>query len=76
MRIRDSNALELIRERIQTPRPGKDDARTLIMAIQSERPKQREAEEVPEKLYRDALERLAISAELREDCLLYTSRCV
>lgn len=63
------NALELIRERIQTPMPGKDDARTLIMAIQSERPTHREAEEVPEKLYRDALERLAISAELREDTL-------
>jgi putative two-component system response regulator len=59
--------LEVIRERIQTPMPGKDDAREVIMAIQNLPGSQREAIDVPESLYRDALERLAVSAELRED---------
>ena len=59
--------LEVIRERIQTPMPGKDDARAVIMAIQKIPGSQKEEVEVPESLYRDALERLAVSAELRED---------
>ena len=61
------NALEVIRERVQTPMPGKDDVRALIKAIQTVPSSHREEVEVPEKLYRDALERLAVSAELRED---------
>ena len=59
--------LEVIRERVQTPMPGKDDARAVIMAIQRIPGSQKEEIEVPEALYRDALERLAVSAELRED---------
>ena len=59
--------LEVIRERVQTPMPGKDDARALMMAIQRIPGSQKEEIEVPESLYRDALERLAVSAELRED---------
>ena len=59
--------LEVIRERIQTPMPGKDDARAVIMAIQKLPGSQRDEIEVPESLYREALERLAVSAELRED---------
>ena len=59
--------LEVIRERIQTPMPGKDDARAVIMAIQKIPGSQKEEIEVPESLYRDALERLAVAAELRED---------
>ena len=61
--------LEVIRERVQTPMPGKDDARAVIMAIQKIPSAQREEIEVPESLYRDALERLAVAAELREDSL-------
>ena len=59
--------LEVIRERIQTPMPGKDDVRAVINAIQRTPGTQREEIEVPESLYRDALERLAVAAELRED---------
>lgn len=59
--------LEAIRERIQTPMPGKDDVRAVIMAIQKVPGAHREDVEVPEQLYRDALERLAVAAELRED---------
>jgi putative two-component system response regulator len=59
--------LEVIRESIQTPLPGKDDARTVIEAIQNTAGSQKVEIEVPESLYRDALERLAVSAELRED---------
>lgn len=61
--------LEVIRERVQTPMPGKDDVRAVIMAIQKVPGSQREEVEVPESLYREALERLAVSAELREDAL-------
>ena len=61
--------LEVIRERIQTPMPGKDDVRAVIMAIQKIPGSQREEVEVPEGLYREALERLAVAAELREDAL-------
>ncbi|MEO7252654.1 MAG: HD domain-containing phosphohydrolase [Casimicrobium sp.] len=61
--------LELIRERIQTPMPGKDDVRAVIMAIQKTPSAHREEIDVPEPLYRDAMERLAVSAELREDTL-------
>ncbi len=61
--------LESIRERVQTPMPGKDDVRAVITAIQKIPGAQKEEVEVPESLYRDALERLAISAELREDSL-------
>lgn len=59
--------LEAIRERVQTPMPGKDDVRAVIMAIQKVPGSQKEEIEVPEQLYRDALERLAVAAELRED---------
>ncbi len=59
--------LEVIRERVQTPMPGKDDVRAVIMAIQKMPGSQKEEIEVPEHLYRDALERLAVAAELRED---------
>ena len=59
--------LEVIRERIQTPMPGKDDVRAVINAIQRTPGTQREEIDVPESLYRDALERLAVAAELRED---------
>ena len=61
--------LELIRERVQTPMPGKDDVRAVIMAIQKTPSAHREEVDVPESLYRDAMERLAVSAELREDTL-------
>ena len=61
--------LEVIRERIQTPMPGKDDVRAVIMAIQKIPGSQKEEIEVPEGLYRAALERLAVAAELREDAL-------
>ena len=61
--------LEVIRERIQTPMPGKDDVRAVIMAIQKTPSAHREEIDVPESLYRDAMERLAVSAELREDTL-------
>ena len=61
--------LELIRERIQTPMPGKDDVRAVIMAIQKTPNAHKEKAEVPEALCRDAMERLAVSAELREDTL-------
>ena len=61
--------LEMIRERVQTPMPGKDDVRAVIKAIQKQPGSQRESAEVPEPLYREALERLAVAAELREDTL-------
>ena len=61
--------LEVIRERIQTPMPGKDDVRAVIMAIQKIPSAHREEIDVPESLYRDAMERLAVAAELREDTL-------
>ena len=64
-----SRQLEVIRERIQTPMPGKDDVRAVIMAIQKKPSSHREEVEVPESLYREAMERLAVSAELREDTL-------
>ncbi len=59
--------LEVIRESIQTPMPGKDDASAVIMAIQQIPHTQKVEVDVPEGLYRDALERLAVAAELRED---------
>ncbi len=59
--------LEVIRESIQTPMPGKDDADAVITAIQQVPGTKKVEAEVPESLYRDALERLAVSAELRED---------
>jgi response regulator RpfG family c-di-GMP phosphodiesterase len=61
------NALEAIRERVQTPMPGKDDARALIKLIQTVPSAHREEVKVPESQYRDAMERLAVTAELRED---------
>ncbi len=61
--------LEAIRERVQTPMPGKDDVRAVIKAIQKTPSAHREEIDVPEALYRDAMERLAVSAELREDTL-------
>jgi len=61
--------LEAIKERVQTPMPGKDDVRAVIMAIQKGAGANREDIEVPEALYRDAFERLAVSAELREDSM-------
>ncbi len=61
--------LEVIRERIQTPMPGKDDASSIIAAIQQIPRTERVEVDVPESLYRDALERLAVAAELREDAL-------
>ncbi len=59
--------LEVIRESIQTPMPGKDDAESVITAIQRIPGTKKVEIEVPESLYRDALERLAVAAELRED---------
>ena len=59
--------LEVIRESIQTPMPGKDDANAIITAIQQIPGTKMVEAEVPEALYRDALERLAVAAELRED---------
>ena len=59
--------LEVIRESIQTPMPGKDDADSVITAIQQIPGTKKVEIEVPESLYRDALERLAVAAELRED---------
>ncbi len=61
--------LDVIRERIQTPMPGKDDVRAVIKAIQQTPSAHREEVDVPVSLYRDAMERLAVSAELREDSL-------
>ena len=61
--------LEVIRESIQTPMPGKDDARAVIIAIQKITDLDKVEIEVPKSLYRDALERLAVSAEMREDSL-------
>ena len=59
--------LEVIRESIQTPMPGKDDADAVIAAIQRIPGTKKVEIAVPESLYREALERLAVAAELRED---------
>jgi putative two-component system response regulator len=61
--------LEVIRERVKTPMPGKDDVRAVIKAIQKSRGLHADEVDVPVALYRDAMERLAVSAELREDSL-------
>jgi putative two-component system response regulator len=47
--------------------PGKDDVQDLIAAIQRDGQLPRKDVEVPEPMYRDAFERLAVTAELRED---------
>lgn len=59
--------LEAVGARIQTPMQGKDDARTLVMAIQRATPIVNKNEEPSEAVYREALERLAVSAEVRVD---------
>jgi putative two-component system response regulator len=59
--------LQMIQESVQTPMPGKDDVREMLDNLHK-RPNARRSEiEVPQQLYRDALERLAVSAEMRED---------
>jgi putative two-component system response regulator len=59
--------LQMIHEQVQTPMPGKDDVRAIIKAIQRAPGAHAVEVEVPESMYRDAFERLAVSAELRED---------
>jgi putative two-component system response regulator len=59
--------LQMIKEQVQTPMPGKDDVRAIIKAIQRTPGSSVAEVEVPEAMYRDAFERLAVSAELRED---------
>lgn len=71
-------SLAAIEARHATPLPGKDDVKEVIDAIQRSRPgtsavttsQQRAGAtqvEVPEQEYRDAFERLAVSAEMKED---------
>lgn len=60
-------ALDALKVRVQTPLPGKDDVQDLIAAIQRDGSLPRKDVEVPEPMYRDAFERLAVTAELRED---------
>jgi putative two-component system response regulator len=59
--------LQMIKEQVQTPMPGKDDVRELLDNLHKPRSARRAEVEVPPQLYRDALERLAVSAEMRED---------
>ncbi len=59
--------LDVIREKVQTPMPGKDDVREMIENLHKPPSARRSEIEVPEQSYRDALERLAVSAEMRED---------
>jgi putative two-component system response regulator len=60
-------ALDALKVKVQTPMPGKDDVQDLIAAIQRDGQLPRKDAEVPEPMYRDAFERLAVTAELRED---------
>lgn len=60
-------ALDALKVKVQTPMPGKDDVQDLIAAIQRDGSLPRKDVEVPEPMYRDAYERLAVTAELRED---------
>ncbi len=60
-------ALDALKVKVQTPMPGKDDVQDLIAAIQRDGQLPRKDVEVPEPMYRDAYERLAVTAELRED---------
>jgi putative two-component system response regulator len=60
-------ALDALKVKVQTPLPGKDDVQDLIAAIQRDGSLPRKDVEVPEPMYRDAFERLAVTAELRED---------
>lgn len=66
--------LDVIHERYQTRLPGKDDVREVIRAIQRSKPgdavvspSDSARAAVPEQDYRDAFERLAVSAEMKED---------
>ncbi len=60
-------SLDALKVKVQTPMPGKDDVQDLIAAIQRDGQLPRQEVEVPEPMYRDAFERLAVTAELRED---------
>jgi putative two-component system response regulator len=60
-------ALDGLKVKVQTPMPGKDDVQDLIAAIQRDGQLPRKDVDVPEPMYRDAYERLAVTAELRED---------
>jgi putative two-component system response regulator len=60
-------ALDALKVKVQTPLPGKDDVQDLIAAIQRDGQLPRKDVDVPEPMYRDAYERLAVTAELRED---------
>lgn len=60
-------ALDALQVKVQTPMPGKDDVQDLIAAIQRDGATPKQHAEVPEPMYRDAYERLAVTAELRED---------
>jgi putative two-component system response regulator len=60
-------ALDALKVKVQTPMPGKDDVQDLIAAIQRDGSLPRKDIDVPEPMYRDAFERLAVTAELRED---------
>jgi putative two-component system response regulator len=57
----------MIKEQVQTPMPGKDDVREMLDNLHKPRTAPRGEIEAPQQLYRDALERLAVSAEMRED---------
>jgi putative two-component system response regulator len=59
--------LQMIKEQVQTPMPGKDDVREMLDNLHKPPNARRSEIEVPQQLYRDALERLAVSAEMRED---------
>jgi putative two-component system response regulator len=59
--------LENIKENVQTPMPGKDDVREMLDNLHISSGVGRSKLEVPQQHYRDALERLAVAAEMRED---------
>lgn len=59
--------LEALKQAVRTETPGKDDIRAVVLALQRERPTTRTDVEVPVERYWEMFERLAVSAELRED---------
>lgn len=60
-------SLDAIQERYQTRLPGKDDVREVITALQKRQGTKFIRAEVPEQAYRESFERLAVSAEMKED---------
>ncbi len=59
--------LEALHQAVRTETPGKDDIRSVVLALQREGPGAKSNVDIPiEKLW-EMFERLAVSAELRED---------